>query len=92
MEEPLDKILNTLFKGDKYKRKYYQAKIHDYWKKNMNEAIIKRTTSINIYEGRLFINVSSSTLRNELVMEREKIRTDLNEMLEEAFIQEVIIK
>jgi hypothetical protein len=92
MEESLDKILGDLFKGEKYKRKYFQAKIHAYWKENMNEAILSRTNSINLYDSRLIISVNSSTLRNELVMEREKIRTDINEMLEEAFIQEVIVK
>lgn len=92
MEEQLDKILSDLFKGDKYKRKFFQAKIHDYWKKNMNEAILSRTNSINLYDGKLIISVNSSTLRNELVMEREKIRVDINAMLEEAFIQEVIVK
>ena len=69
-----------------------QRRIKRLWEERMGPPIARRTGSILFVRGKLYLSISSASLRQELHMQRRKIRDFLNEELGEQVIEEVIIK
>ncbi len=62
------------------------------WDKVMGPAISKYTTSINLDRDTLFVQLSSSVLREELGYGKEKIIKLLNEELGKELIKKLILR
>jgi hypothetical protein len=58
----------------------------------MGTYITNHTTRIFYKQGKLFVYLESSALKQELFMARTKIIASLNERLQENLIQELIIR
>ncbi len=69
-----------------------QRRIERVWAERMGPPIVQRTNSIRLVRGKLYLSISSASLRQELHMQRNKIRDFLNEELRERVVTEVIVK
>jgi hypothetical protein len=58
----------------------------------MGPAIAKHTTDLKVYRQKLYVQIDSAALRQELAMGREKIRKMFNRELQEEYLKEVIIR
>ncbi|MEA5260911.1 DUF721 domain-containing protein [Arcicella aquatica] len=74
----------------KIRSKYNETYIVAYWEKIMGSPIASRTTQIYIKEGKLFIQLDSAPLRNELLMAKNKIVELINKEVGEKIIQDVV--
>jgi hypothetical protein len=91
-DQKLGEILRILMRDPQYKPKLYQKKIEQAWQDMMGVWINRETRSIRLKDGTLTIRISSSALREELHFMREKIRERINGLLNEDFIEEVVVK
>ena len=57
----------------------------------MGNAISKKTSSINLFNGVLTINITSSVLKQELNFAKDKIKSHMNAALKRDVIKEVIL-
>lgn len=64
----------------------------DVWNQQMGPAIEKYTTSLKLEGSTLYVQLSSSVLREELSYGREKIIRLLNEALGKELIQKLILR
>ncbi len=64
----------------------------DVWNKQMGPAIEKYTTAIKLEGSTLYVQLSSSVLREELSYGKEKIIRLLNEALGKDLIQKLILR
>lgn len=64
----------------------------DVWNEQMGPAIEKYTTAIKLEGGTLFVQLSSSVLREELSYGKEKIIGLLNEALGKKLITKLILR
>jgi len=62
------------------------------WEDIMGKTIARYTDSIKIFGNKLYISSSVAPLRQELIYQREKIMTRVNEALGKKIITEVIIQ
>jgi len=62
------------------------------WEEIMGKTIARYTDSIKIFGNKLYISSSVAPLRQELIYQREKIMTRVNEALGKKIITEVIIQ
>jgi hypothetical protein len=76
----------------KIDNKLKEVEILNYWEEIAGKAILRRTSRVYIKNGVMFINLSSSVVRSELMMIRETIRERLNEKAGEELIKEIILK
>ncbi|MEL6659955.1 MAG: DUF721 domain-containing protein [Bacteroidota bacterium] len=76
----------------KLKGKYQQTRIKQLWGELMGPAISQYTTDIKVYRKKLYVQLSSAPLKQELSMGTEKIRLMLNDELGEDYLEEVIIR
>ena len=64
----------------------------DVWNQQMGPAIEKYTTSLKLEGSTLYVQLSSSVLREELSYGKEKIIKLLNEALGKNLIQKLILR
>jgi len=76
----------------KFKKRLYQSKVKAHWEKSMGNSIVRYTKEIKIYRKKLFISITSAPLRQELSYGKDKIKNMMNEMLEEDYIQDVVLR
>ena len=60
------------------------------WKAIMPNAVHKRTESIFFKQGKLFVKLNSSTLRQELRLKKEQVLTRLREHTKNKAIEEIV--
>jgi predicted nucleic acid-binding Zn ribbon protein len=62
------------------------------WEETVGKAISSRTTKIYIKDHILYIHLSSSVVRNELLMLREVLREKLNQKAGTEAIKEIVLR
>jgi len=62
------------------------------WEDIAGRAISKRTSKVYIKNRTLFIHLTSSVVRNELLMIREVLKARLNEVAGEVLVDEIVLK
>jgi len=75
LEEAIRDYITEMNLGDKLA----ETSLINSWEDLVGKAISSRTTRIYIKEHVLYIHLSSSVVRNELIMLRESLRNKLNE-------------
>ena len=69
-----------------------KIKVQDAWVKLMGNGVNSYTTSILLNRNTLYVELSSSALREELSYGKEKIITMLNEDLGKEIIKKLILR
>lgn len=62
------------------------------WEAVMGKTIARYTDSLKVIDRTLFITTSVAPLKQELVYQKEKIRSRVNEALGEKVIDDIVIK
>lgn len=73
-------------------RKIAEARLIDLWPVLVGDIIASYTTHIEVKGGKLFIKVSSSVARNEILMRREALKSAINRASGIELINAIIIK
>ena len=88
----VNSILNNLIENNSLKEGLNNIKIQTIWKKTMGDNINSYTSEIILRKHTLYINLSSSVLREELSYGKEKIIKLLNEELNAEIIRKIILR
>ena len=88
----VNSILNNLIENNSLKEGLNNIKIQTIWKKTMGNNINSYTSEITLRKHTLYINLSSSVLREELSYGKEKIIKLLNEELNAEIIRKIILR
>lgn len=62
------------------------------WEETVGKAIASRTSKIYIKDQVLYVYLSSSVVRNELLMLRQALREKLNEKAGAEVVREIVLK
>jgi predicted nucleic acid-binding Zn ribbon protein len=85
-------ILQEFLRQNKLDVKLKERKLIDSWEELMGKTIFRATKNIYVKEGKLFVVISSSVIRNELHMLKQEIVRKLNEKAGEDIITELILR
>ena len=69
-----------------------QVKVRDVWNSQMGPAIAKYTTNLKLKNDVLYVQLSSSVLREELSYGKEKIVKNLNEEMGREIISKLVLR
>ena len=86
----VNSILNNLIENSSLKEGLNNIKIQTIWRKTDN--VNSYTSEITLRKHTLYINLSSSVLREELSYGKEKIIKLLNEELNAEIIRKIILR
>lgn len=90
--QSISDILQNFVETNKLKKGINQVEVEEVWKRVMGPAISKYTTQIKLQREILYIELSSSVLREELSYGVSKIVKNINEELGKELINKVILK
>jgi predicted nucleic acid-binding Zn ribbon protein len=62
------------------------------WEEIVGKAISSRTSKIYVKDHILYVHLSSSVVRNELMMLRESLRNNLNEKAGTEVIRDIVLR
>ena len=91
-DQPFKEVLEKMIEVYKLKGKLNQSRIKSLWSEMMDPSIVKHTTAIKILRKRLYVDIDSAPLRQELAYGRAKILEMLNKELGEDYLTDVIIR
>jgi len=69
-----------------------QVQIREVWNNQMGPAIAKYTTGLKLKHDTLFVQLSSSVLREELSYGKEKIIRNLNEEMNQELVKKLVLR
>ncbi len=70
--------------------KFDETGVVAFWPELMGTAISNRTTQIYVSQGKLFVRIESSVIKNELLMVKTGIIEKLNERVGSKVITELV--
>jgi len=92
-EMKLGDLLKSFVDENKLDKKgLNEVKVKDVWNNQMGPAIQKYTTGLKLKNDTLFVQLSSSVLREELSYGKEKIIRNLNEAMGQKLISKLILR
>lgn len=91
-DSSLKEALESMFKTYKLESKMNQVKLINAWEQVMGPAVAHRTIELKIIDQSLIVTLSSSSLRQELFMNKIKIIESLNEIVGTTVILDIVFK
>lgn len=88
----LAEALKDYIKEMNFQEKLDEINLLNYWSEIAGKAITSRISKIYVKDNILYVKVSSSVVKNELLMLREILRKRLNEKAGREIIKEIIIR
>ncbi len=90
-DKPLQEVIKQLINHYNLNNKLMQVQIASAWDTLMGAAVSKQTNDIYFANGKLYIKIESSVLKNELNFGKDKIIALLNRHTASQSIKELIL-
>jgi len=90
--QPIHEVIRDLLKELNIDRKLKEVSLVSRWESLMGRTVAVRTKQIYIRNRILYVQVTSSVLKNELLMMRQNIIDRLNEDAGEKLIDQIVIR
>jgi len=90
--QSLSDIIKEYVKATHIERKLKEVDVVESWENLLGKTIAKYTRNIYIRNKVLYVEISSSVVKNELFMMREEIKRKINEKEGEEIIRTIIFK
>ena len=90
--EPIGSLLDNLFKSPNVAQKIAEGSLPHVWREVTGDVVAADTRQVRFVRGTLYVHVSSSILRSELMMQRESLVYSINKKLGVNLVQSVVIQ
>lgn len=90
--QPIQDILKEFVKTNNLERGLDKVNVREAWTNLMGNGVNNYTTAIELKHDTLYVQLSSSVLREELSYGKEKIVTMLNESLGKDLVKKLVLR
>lgn len=90
--QSINNVLKNFVDENKLQKGLDKVEVRDVWEQIMGPAINKYTRNIKLDRETLYIELTSSVLREELSYGKEKIINNLNETLGRELIKKLVLR
>lgn len=90
--QKLGEVIKEYLQEANIEKKLKEVELIRSWEEIVGKPVANRTEKISIKEGKLYVYLKSSVVRNELFMMREKLLEELNKRAGEDLIKEIVLK
>ncbi len=91
-EQSIKNAIGSYLRSNRLSGKLAEKKVIDSWPKLMGKMIENHTKQISIASKKLYVQLDSAPLRQELFYSREKIIKMLNDAAGEKVIEEIVFR
>lgn len=88
----IGEALKEFVSKNKLQKGLDKVNVKEVWNSEMGPAIAKYTTAIMLEQNTLYVQLSSSVLREELSYGKEKIISLLNEKLGKELVKKLVLR
>ena len=85
-------VIKDYLKEAQIEGKLKEVQVVNSWEELVGKVIARRTNRIYIKNGKLYLHMNSSIVKNELLMHREGIIERINTNAGEEIIKEIVLK
>ena len=90
--QPIGELLDQLFKSPDIAAKIAEGSLPHVWREIVGEVVAAETRQVRFVRGTLYVHISSSILRNELMMQREALVRAINKKLSTDLVKSVVVQ
>jgi predicted nucleic acid-binding Zn ribbon protein len=90
--QALSDVIKEVLKKQKLNKGLLENRAVHYWEKVLGPSVASATHRIYIRNGVLFVEMTSSVLRNELMMWKDKIIHNLNQAIGENIVRDIVFR
>jgi len=90
--QSLSEVIREFVKGSSIERKLKETDAVQSWEELLGKTIARYTKNVSLKNKVLFVEISSSVVKNELFMMRDEIRRKLNERAGEELVSTIIFR
>ena len=91
-QQKIDDLLKSFVKENKLEKGLDKVNVEATWRDLMGNGVNNYTNSVKLHQDTLYVELSSSVLREELSYGKDKIVTMLNEALGKNLITKLILR
>ena len=88
----LSTIMRKILKNPKLSKRLDNIKIIEIWNELIGSNLQKYVLDSKVYNGKLFIKLKSSTLRNEFTYRKSELLKQINKSFGKKIIDDIIFK
>jgi len=85
-------VIKDYLKESQIEGKLKEVQVVNSWEELVGKTIARRTNRIYIKNGKLYLHMNSSIVKNELLMHREGIIERINTNAGEEIVKEIVIR
>ncbi len=84
--------IRAYLKESKLEKPLKERKLVQSWETLLGKSVSRATSKIYLRDGKLFVHLSSSVVKNELYMLQDEIRKKLNDAAGEELVREIVLR
>ena len=88
----LSNVMRKILKNPKLSKRLDNIKIIEIWNELIGSNLQKYVLDSKVYNGKLFIKLKSSTLRNEFTYKKSELLKEINKSFGKKIIDDIIFK
>lgn len=88
----LSNVMRKILKNPKLSKRLDNIKIIEIWNELIGSNLQKYVLDSKVYNGKLFIKLKSSTLRNEFAYKKSELLNQINKSFGKKIIEDIIFK
>jgi predicted nucleic acid-binding Zn ribbon protein len=90
--QSVSEIISALMKQNGYDEKLDEVRVIKSWEEVLGKTVARYTKSLYIKDKTLFVSLSSSVVRNEIMLIRDDLIKRLNENAGRQVIEKILLK
>lgn len=90
--ETVGDIITRLLKAENLEQKFDEQRVAAMWKDVVGQGINRYTVNRSVRNGVLYVTISSAPLRNELMMNRSRLVSRINDFMGHEVIHDIVFR
>lgn len=90
--KPIGALLEEFFRSPDIAAKIAEGALPDTWRQVVGPVVAAETRQVRLVRGVLYVHVTSSIVRQELMMQREALVRAINQRAGVAIVQSLVVQ
>jgi predicted nucleic acid-binding Zn ribbon protein len=90
--QTISEVISQLMKEKGFENKLLEVSLIRFWEELLGKTVARYTKHISIKNNTLYVTLTSSIVRNEIMLIRDELIGKLNEKAGKNFIEKIVLK